>query len=298
MKFPYELSEQRISLLSKEDQNIYRFEHSDFYSYTEKQKGINAYQNALLERQGYYLDQINDDHDYDDMSLTEKQEMAKGLSQYEASVYLEDAFDMIKRHIGESLSIEEYEQLKNYIVEQLNTTEIKPINELDYVGPGKDMHWWWDGLDLKWLGKLAAGILTGLVGTMISLIIAGKDAAAMDELQKAMNKLVEKTDDGIYKAKSKSSFFGRLMQRFRKSKEDKFYGERNNACFRTIQEDFLKQVACDGAVLAKNMGFLSSKWSDAVGEIESNSFKNGGFAYFMENIGKPVASLSSGIHKN
>ena len=36
-----------------------------------------------------------------------------------------------------------------------------------------------------------------------------------------VDKLVEKTDDGIYKAKSKLSFFGRLMQRFRKSKDDK-----------------------------------------------------------------------------
>ena len=37
MKFPYELSEQRLSLLSKKDRLIYEYEHSDFFDYTEKQ---------------------------------------------------------------------------------------------------------------------------------------------------------------------------------------------------------------------------------------------------------------------
>ena len=58
MKFPYELSEQRISLLSKEDQRIYRFEHSDFFDYNTKQRCMQEYQNALLERQGYYVQEI------------------------------------------------------------------------------------------------------------------------------------------------------------------------------------------------------------------------------------------------
>ena len=61
MKFPYELSEQRISLLSKEDQRIYRFEHSDFFDYNTKQRCMQEYQNALLERQGYYVQEIKKD---------------------------------------------------------------------------------------------------------------------------------------------------------------------------------------------------------------------------------------------
>jgi len=47
---------------------------------------------------------------------------------------------------------------------------------------------------MSWFGKLAAGLLTGLLGLIAWLIMKGKDRLAMKKLKQYMNKLVELID--------------------------------------------------------------------------------------------------------
>ena len=83
MKFPYELSEQRLSLLSEDDRILYEYEHSPFYSYEDKVRSINEYNQARYGRYQNYYNQINEDEEFKDLSEEEKAEMSKQLTNVE-----------------------------------------------------------------------------------------------------------------------------------------------------------------------------------------------------------------------
>lgn len=291
MKFPYELSKQRQSLMSNEDRRQYLIEHSEFYSYTEREQAIREYQKALLERQGYYINEINNDEEYNVLDETEKTSMANELALYESSIYLDELADILEECVGDVLTKEEYSQMRTYIKDSLLNEDMFNENSLneDFLAPGHDITHWIP--DLGWLGKLTFGLLSGAFGAMAGLLMAGKDRAAMRMLEKTMNKLVEKTDDGLHK---KKTILGTLFAKF--GKRD-YTGEQSKGCFRAIQERYSKQVACDAMVLTKQLGFLSDKWSSAASDMESNTFDNGGMHQFLTNVGWPVANISSQIHK-
>lgn len=95
MKYPFELSEDRLSLLTEEERRIYNYEHSDYYSASDKQDGFVQYQQMLTEKRMVYYDMIQDDEEYDEMSDTEKMDMAEGIAKYEARVIMDDVMDVL-----------------------------------------------------------------------------------------------------------------------------------------------------------------------------------------------------------
>lgn len=289
MKFPYELSQDRLSLLSKEDRELYEYEHSPFYSYTAKQEGLQNYYKTKLQRQHYYLNVINEDVEYNDLSDLEKTEMSKKLSDIEALEIFDNVIQMINDETFVNFSDDEFKEVKEFVISLLlsdNENDIQSLNEVG-TAPGHDMTYWIP--DMGWLGKLAASVLgTGLAG-LVGLIMAGYDKAAAKQLEKYMNKLVELTDVGLHKKKSFFSFFGIKL-----GKTKKFEGDQSQSCFRSIQELVERNMAKNILICGKATGLLSRNGLD---DANSGISTNGGLlnsslpGSFKVNVADKIAPL-------
>jgi hypothetical protein len=98
---------------------------------------------------------------------------------------------MFDKDIIEIVGEDEYTNIKKNLFDFIeNDPEMK--GEL-FEAPGHSADWWMD-FKLGWLGKLAAGLLTGLLGVVAWLLMKGKDRLAMKKLKQYMNKLVELID--------------------------------------------------------------------------------------------------------
>lgn len=288
MKFPYELSEQRISLLSKDDQRIYRFEHSDFFDYNTKQRCMQEYQNALLERQGYYVQEIKKDPQFNYLNESEVFETANELTLYEASNYVEQLAEFLDECILEGLYAEdEAADVITEIVNNMQDFGKRALNERAADTTGPDMTWWAAGL---------GGLFGGIMSLIIALIMRGKSKMAIRMLEKYMNKLVEKVDDGTYKAKGRG-LWNRIKvgvgNLFGKDWSGKNSGEQNNICLRTLQENFSADVATKSMVLCKKLGILPDNYDAAVTAFKNGDFTSGSFQKFIENIGEPINEIGN-----
>lgn len=225
MKFPYELSKERISLLSPEDKQIYEFEHS----------GLCSDMLGLVENVGV---------------IEEDAQIRKIMDQYLFESEFDSLFD---KDIIEAVGEDEYMNIKKNLYEFIeNDPEMK--GEL-FEAPGHAADWWMD-FKVGWIGKLAAGLLTGLVGLVAWLIMKGKDRLAMVKLKQYMNKLVELIDMGVNKKRPWYSF---LMLSKKKRQNT---GDYNKACFRTIQETAERNMACLYTQCIHNLGFLNPGITD------------------------------------
>lgn len=174
MKFPKELSIERLSLLSKEDREIYESEHrkvSDKNSYTIF--SADEIESSNITESCGTLDISEDD-------------MNKCIE----SIVNEEVQKLYDELMSDVVSIDEcnFEQI---IDENLQKITLK---EQIFEAEGWDAGYWVRGLKLGWLGTMAAAGL-GMLGTGIAyLITAGKDKLAMEKLKYYMNRLVELTD--------------------------------------------------------------------------------------------------------
>ena len=268
MKFPYNLSQDRLTLLSEEDLRTYQYEHSPFYSYTDKVAAVTAYRN----RHNYYMNMINEDHEYDDMVESEKSELATSLTQVEANMIMNEIYGMIHPLIKEGLTSDELNVVYDTLVENINQNIKESVNNkmvLNEDVPGRDLGFWLP--NLGWLGKLSLSILgTGVAG-LIGLFMAGKDKAAARALEKYMNRLVELTDSGVFKKKSFLSFFGKGKMR----------GDQSQACFRACQEIAERTIAKDVLIMGKAAGLLSGNGMD---DAISAAHNGGIWQIFVPNI--------------
>ncbi len=284
MKFPFELSEQRLSILSAEDKALYEYEHSQFFSVTEKEEAIRQYQKAILERQGYYLTEINNDDEYDDMSENDKIVMSEELAKFESKVIIDELYSILAEYMDDGLTQEDMDAIKEIVISELNTPA-ESLNEAQLnEAEGHDMTYWMN--NMGWLGTLASSLLTGIFGGMVALIMAGKTKAAVQSLENYMNKLVELTDDGVHK---KKSIIGALFSKLGVNRRDQ-----ERACFRDIQEKYSKEIACNVMTLVKGLGFVGPKCDAAIQDIENKNYNNGGLSYFY-NIAEQVNRLSNNI---
>ena len=225
MKFPYELSKERISLLSPEDRQIYEFEHS----------GLCSDMLGLVENVGF---------------IEEDAQIRKIMDQYLFESEFDSLFD---KDIIEAVGEDEYMNIKKNLYEFIeNDPEMK--GEL-FEAQGHAAYWWMD-FKIGWLGKLAAGLLTGLLGLVAWLLMKGKDRLAMVKLKQYMNKLVELIDMGVNKKRPWYSF---LMLSKKKRQNT---GDYNKACFRTIQETAERNMACLYTQCIHNLGFLNPGITD------------------------------------
>lgn len=298
MKYPYELSEQRLSLLPLRERNRYRYEHSDYFDYAEKQRAINEYQNAYNQSVDNYYNALLEDNQEE---LTpELIEEYKAIAEAEANEQAEYIFEMIETLLKPAVDLgaftkDEYKRMTEKIKNELRF-DTESLNE---ATTGPDMTFWMKGIG-KWI-SLGFG---AIFGSMAALIMAGKTRAAIRMLEEYMNQIVETVDDGINK--KKSSFFKRLgskiSDKFSKlknwfKKKDENDGDNTYASFREVQENFLSEFATQAMLLAKQMGFLSDNIDRAIEEIEQNTLCQGssGLYYFNQNIGNPINKL---VNKN
>ena len=289
MKFPYELSEQRISLLSKEDQRIYRFEHSDFFDYNTKQRCMQEYQNALLERQGYYVQEIKKDPQFNYLNESEVFETANELTLYETNQFIDELGSIIETAILEGIYTEdEATEVITEIVNNMQDFGKQTLNERLGDTSGPDMTWWSEGL---------GALFAGLFGLSLMLIMKGKTRAAIKMLENSMNKIVETVDDGINKKKGRG-LFARIKTRigswFGKDWSGKNEGEQNTVCLRTLQEGFLANIGTISMVLCKKIGVIPDNWDQALNALKNNNYNLGDLGQIFDlNIAKPVNELGS-----
>ena len=289
MKFPYELSEQRISLLSKEDQRIYRFEHSDFFDYNTKQRCMQEYQNALLERQGYYVQEIKKDPQFNYLNESEVFETANELTLYETNQFIDELGSIIETAILEGIYTEdEATEVITEIVDNMQDFGKRTLNERLGDTSGPDMTWWSEGL---------GALFAGLFGLSLMLIMKGKTRAAIKMLENSMNKIVETVDDGINKKKGRG-LFARIKTRigswFGKDWSGKNEGEQNTVCLRTLQEGFLANIGTISMVLCKKIGVIPDNWDQALNALKNNNYNLGDLGQIFDlNIAKPVNELGS-----
>lgn len=293
MKFPYELSEQRISLLSKEDQRIYRFEHSDFFDYNTKQRCMQEYQNALLERQGYYVQEIKKDPQFNYHNESKVFETANELTLYETNQFIDELGSIIETAILEGIYTEdEATEVITEIVNNMQDFGKRTLNEraADTIGP--DMTWWAEGI---------GGLFAGLFTIFLTLIMHGKTKQAIKMLENSMNKIVETVDDGLHKTKGRG-LWNRIRTRigklFGKDTSEENSGEQNTKCLRTIQEEFQANIAAKSMVMCKNLGFLPDDWENAKNQLTAHNWNNGGWQEdFYKNVAEPANLLSRYISK-
>lgn len=171
------------------------------------------------------------------------------------------------------LSAAEFRQTTDALCEDFVSGESEVLVE---GAEGLDAGAWVRGLKLGWLGKLAMGGLAALGTGIAALITAGKDRLAMIKLKKYMNRLVEVIDQGIQK---KRSIFTVIMPK----SWSKWRGERNMACFRTIQEMADRQVATGVMSAAHKLGYFGQ---GQMMNIASGSApqSGGGLDDFRDNV--------------
>ena len=295
MKFPYELSEQRQSLLSKDDQLLYKYEHSDFFDYNTKQRCMQEYQNALLERQGYYMQEIKKDPQFNHLNESEVFETANELALYEANNYAEQLAEFLDEYILENIYTEEEatEYIKEFMtnfnkMNQNTLNEANIINEDTGDTQGPDMTYWMTGL---------GGLFGGLFGITIILLMKGKTRAAIKALENSMNKIVETVDDGLHKKKGRG-LWARIKTTigkwFGKDKSGENEGEQNTICLRTLQEGFLANIGTISMVLCKKIGVIPDDWNQALNALKNNNYNLGDLGQIFDlNIAKPVNELGS-----
>ena len=288
MKFPYELSEQRLSLLSEDDRILYEYEHSPFYSYEDKIRSINEYNQARYGRYQNYYNQLNEDEEFKDLSEDEKAEMSKQLTNIEATQIYEDVIEpLVYPILMETMTYDEYKTLKEATLKQMYEMPITADAINEGTAPGKDQTFWIP--NMGWLGTIAMGILgTGLAG-MIGLFMAGKDKAAAKALEKYMRKLVETVDMGLYK---KKSFWNWLGGKFGSKSKGKS-GDQSRACFRNIQEMVERKMATNIIVAGKTCGLLGK---DAVTDAITHNTDVGGLNTIFKN--KIASKIQELIIKN
>lgn len=274
MKFPTELSAQRLSLLNEDDKALYDFEHSIYYSKELYEQGIRDYQECLANRQAYYMKKLNEDIEFSNLETSEKIQMAENLTKVEADYILNELINIMSDILPEEDIKEISEECYNNLIAKSGEID----NEL-LEAAGHDMTYWLQ--NMGWFGKIIGGLLTGLLGGLIAAIMAGKDKWAQKMLEKYMNKLVELIDDGRNKKKSFFSWFG-----FKRENT----GDQSQVCFRSIQENIERNRLTYGSIFCKSAGLFGT---NAINDAMSGSGTTGGGYYsgFEEKIAQKIKEL-------
>ena len=232
MKFPKELSKERLSLLSPEDRKIYEQEHP-------KQKKIHT---IFEDIDAAYAQMSHDDapvlYELDEDAIVQE-EMQRIYDELFSDIMTEDEFFNSADTLNEEFTTASAEY------DALNES-----NALNEGAEGLDCMAWLRGANLGWLGKLAMGALAALGTGIAALLVAGKDKLAMIRLKKYMNRIVEIMDQGIQKRRS---FITSIMPK----SWSKWRGERNIACFRSIQEMADRQMTNGVMNAAHKLGFFA-----------------------------------------
>lgn len=274
-KFPYELSEDRLSLLSDNDRAIYEYEHSIFFDDSFIEDTFTQFQQQLNEYNTYYTNTINNDNDYKDETNEDKKKIVEELIKSDIQLLYKEAEFITLPLLEQVLTEDEYNQLKEYTLKNMQNIIHHTLNE--GTAPGKSMDYWLPDGWFGWIGRLGFGLLsTGLTG-IVALFMAGRDKMAAAQLQKYMNKIVELIDMGLYKKKSIFSWFS--------NKLGKWSGDQSRACFRNVQEIVERQLCTNTIIAGKAIGLLGN---DAISDVKTGNIYSGGLAMFNDKIASKI----------
>jgi hypothetical protein len=81
----------------------------------------------MLERQGYYLTEINNDDEYDDMSENDKMIMSEELAKFESKVIIDELYNILAEYMDDGLTPEDMDAIKEIVISELN----KPAESLN-----------------------------------------------------------------------------------------------------------------------------------------------------------------------
>ena len=139
---------------------------------------------------------------------------------------------------------------------------------------GLDGYAWIAGLPK--LGKWAALALGALASAMVWTAGVVYDKIRQAMLRKYMIKLVQMIDSGEQK---RAEWFRPLLF----SKQKKYAGEYNNACFRFIQEQASRNMVCSTMQAAQQLGYFKP---NSMTKIHSSSAPQAGsgLSDFKENV--------------
>ena len=257
MKFPKKLSKERLSVLSAEDRKIYEQEH-----------GKKKLENPILA--------VNESSDEDGLLFSNIDEEYEKILE---NAYVDDGLKSIySQCISDVLDEDEFMQAAYMFEQEIDAAiaEQKATSKALYEAEGLDSGAWVRGLNLTWLGKLAAIGLTGLATGLAALITAGRDKLAIARLKRYMNRLVELIDQGRLK---RQSFFSSLLP----TKWKRWRGEQNIACFRSIQEMADRNMTLGTLSAAHKLGFFAPGGMQSLASGASPQ-PGSGLDAFKENV--------------
>ena len=168
MKFPKELSPERLSLLSQEDRAIYEQEHA------QKTHSSNIIQESGIEE--IFINnpiEFEDEIDYD---------TAKEI------------YDSVCEDVMSEVSNRKNDETFQFYFTEDIYRKICKTNVILEGAEGLDPYAWIKGLGLGKLGAIAAAGLAGLGTGIAYLLTHGKDRIAMARLKRYFNVLVETVD--------------------------------------------------------------------------------------------------------
>ena len=242
MKFPKKLSKERLSLLSPEDRRIYEQEHARDAERIHSVFDTDHLGPLFEDVDAAYaaMEPVDETSWFDiDEDAIVEEELQRIYDEMFSDVMTEDEFFSSSEALNEA-----FRDADNGLT---------PLNESAHLNEGAeglDCMAWLRGINLGWLGKLAMGGLAALATGIAALLIAGKDKLAMIRLKKYMNRLVEITDQGIQKKRS-------LLTSIMPKSWSKWRGERNIACFRSIQEMADRSMTNNVMNAAHKLGFFA-----------------------------------------
>jgi len=232
MRFPHKLSKERLALLSPEDRKIYESEHN-----AHKRNLFEEDENDLI----FSEDDSIDEQPFDNLSFIKNiisEEIDKMYS------------DSLENDVDYDSYIEMKDSTLNYLENYDDEDDSEILNEAA-GGEGLDAYAWVKNLSFSKLGTLALSGLAFLGTALATLIVTGKDKLAIEKLKYYMNRLVEVIDQGVHKKKPWYAFF------FRKGARQNM-GERNMACFRTVQETADRNMTNSVMSAAHKLGYFGN----------------------------------------
>ncbi len=266
MKFPHKLSKERLALLSPEDRKIYESEYD-----SQKQNLFEDENDSIFSEN----DSV-DEQPFDSMSFIK-------------NIISEELDKIYSESLEKDVDYDSFIEIKDSTLDYLENHDEEDSELLNEAagGEGLDAYAWVKNLSFKSLGALALSGLAFLGTAIATLLVTGKDKLAIEKLKYYMNRMVEITDQGVHKKKPWYAFL------FRKGARQNM-GERNMACFRTVQETADRNMTNSIMSAAHKLGYFNT---GSMMNISNSDLpqEGGGLQAFNANV---LSKLTAVIDKD
>lgn len=258
MKFQKKLSKERLSLLSAEDRALYETE--------QKQLAEQEFNTIFGTQEDIFSQDDILNENYEERVSKEKEELMEMVNDY--------YYSELRHMISESDFVELRDEFLSQLIDE---NEVKFTSDmLKESAEGLDSGAWISGLGLKGIGAKAALLLGALASALVWTAGVIYDRLRMAALRKYMIKMVMICDSG---EKKREEWF----RPFLFSKQKKYGGEYNNACFRFIQEMSSRNMVLSVMNAAQQLGYFKPNMMTKIGSSAPPQ-QGGGLSDFKDNV--------------